>query len=262
MEYPGPIVNVAWLREHANDSGVRVIDARPLNQFLAGSFPGAAHLDTNQVRLGASSPEAIQRFVSAGGVAARQAGLNGGEIVVFVEEYSGTLAARGVWLLDAIGHRGGTMLDGGLKAWIEDDGELQRPAGDGTPGTFQEAINRDVIATAEDLLAGGEDGSLRILDTRADQEWLGGTVPAAQHCEWVRNLESNGTFRPLDKLKALYAEFGITGNRPVAAFCGSGFRAAHTYVVLKALGYNVANYAPSWGEWGRRSDLPIAPPTR
>lgn len=262
MEYPGPIVDVAWLRVHAADVDVRVIDARPLDHYLAGTFPGAAHLDTNQVRLASSAPEAIERFVAAGGEAARRAGLDGGEIVVFVEEFSGTLAARGVWLLDAIGHGGGVMLDGGLRAWIEDGGQLTRPVGATHAGTFHESINRSVIATAEDLLTGGEDGSVGILDTRADPEWLSGTIPAAQHCEWVRNLESDGKFRPLSELKALYAEFGITGDRVVAAFCGSGFRAAHTYVVLKALGYNAANYAPSWGEWGRRADLPIAPPAR
>jgi thiosulfate/3-mercaptopyruvate sulfurtransferase len=262
MDYPGPIVSVEWLRAHAGDAGVRVVDARPLNLYLAGSFPGAAQLDTNQVRLASSAPEAIERFVAAGGEAARRAGLNGGEVVVFVEEFSGTLAARGVWLLDAIGHGGGTMLDGGLRAWMEAGGQLTRPVGAVQPGAFQESINRRVIATAEDLLAGGEDGSLRIIDTRADQEWVGGTVPAAQHCEWVRNLESDGKFRPLAELQALYAELGITNDKPAAAFCGSGFRAAHTYVVLKALGYDVANYAPSWGEWGRRADLPIAPPAR
>jgi len=262
MDYPGPIVDVAWLRTHASDANVRVVDARSLDQYRAGTFPGAAHLDTNQVRLASSAPEAIERFVAAGGEAARRAGLNGGEIVVFVEEFSGTLAARGVWLLDAIGHGGGTMLDGGLRAWIEEGGQLTRPIVSVQPGTFQESINRRVIATAEDLIGGGEDGSLGIIDTRADQEWLGGTVPAARHCEWVRNLEADGKFRPLNELKQLYAESGITGDRPVATFCGSGFRAAHTYVVLKALGYNVANYAPSWGEWGRRTDLPIAPPAR
>jgi len=87
-------------------------------------------------------------------------------------------------------------------------------------------------------------------------------VPGSRHIEWVRNLESTGHFRPLEELRALYAENGIAGDKPVATFCGSGFRAAHTYVVLKALGYPTTNYAPSWGEWGRRSDLPIAPPTR
>lgn len=262
MVHPGPIVDTAWLREHAGDANVRVIDARPLDHYRAGSFPGAAHLDTNQIRLSVSTPEAIDRFVAAGGEAARQAGLNGGEIVVFVEEFSGTLAARGVWLLDAIGHGGGTMLDGGLRAWLEEGGEITHPSGAIAPGTFRESVNLPVIATAEELVAGGADGSLQIVDTRADQEWANGTVPAARHIEWVRNLESNGHFRPLDELRALYAESGITGAQPVAVFCGSGFRAAHTYVVMKALGYPTTNYAPSWGEWGRRSDLPIAPPTR
>jgi 3-mercaptopyruvate sulfurtransferase SseA len=56
----------------------------------------------------------------------------------------------------------------------------------------------------------------------------------------------------------MYAESGLTASEPVATYCAGGFRAANTYVVLKALGYTEPkNYAPSWGEWGQRPDTPV-----
>ena len=262
MSSPGPIVDVAWLRANLGQPGVVVIDARPVDHYLAGSIPGASHIDVNLLRIPYSTPEAVDAFVTAAGDAARKAGLNGDETVVFVEDFSGTLSARGVWLLDAIGHGGGAMLDGGLRAWLEDGGEIERPTARPNLGTFQPELNRSVTAMAEDLLAGGESGEMEIIDTRADQEWQSGTIPASLHVEWVRNLAPDGRFLPIENLRSLYAGIGITpASPPVATFCGSGFRAAHTYVVLKALGIQTTNYVPSWGEWSRRRDLPIAPPS-
>ncbi len=46
----------------------------------------------------------------------------------------------------------------------------------------------------------------------------------------------------------------------MVTFCASGYRAAHAYVALRALGVPAMNYAPSWNEWSRRGDLPIVRP--
>jgi thiosulfate/3-mercaptopyruvate sulfurtransferase len=63
----------------------------------------------------------------------------------------------------------------------------------------------------------------------------------------------------MEELESLYAHAGLEKETPVASYCAAGIRAANTYVVLKALGYDdVRNYAPSWGEWGTRPDTPVA----
>lgn len=260
----GSIVSVAWLRAHLDDPGVRVVDVRPFGQYAAGHIPGAINADLYALKLHSSDPEAIADFDDRVTRLLRGIGVRAGERVVFYEEITGTSAARGVWLLDYAGQRRGALLDGGLIAWVEVGGAITREIPESTAGDFELAPDRATLATADEVLAvarGQTAGAL--LDTRNDQEYAAGTIPGAVHLEWVRQLTPRGALRPPAALRTLYAAAGITPDpaKPVITYCASGYRAAHAYVVLRALGYPwVRNYAPSWGEWVRRPDLPVAAP--
>ncbi len=258
----GPVVSVAWLRDHLGDAGVRVIDARSAASYAAAHLPGALNLNLYALKVRRSDEAEVGRFIADAEAALRRLGVQSGERVVFYEDLAGASAARGVWLLDYLGHGGGAMLDGGLHAWVAADGPLTQDVPKPAPSDFRAVPDPTLFATADEIRAAIEAGaSPTLLDTRNEAEHTEGAIPGSVHVEWTHHLNPDGTLRSPTTLMRLYAEAGLPPepDHPVIAYCASGFRAAHAYVVLRALGYaNVANYAPSWGEWGRRPDLPVA----
>ena len=51
---------------------------------------------------------------------------------------------------------------------------------------------------------------------------------------------------------------GVTPDKEVIVYCQTHHRSAHTYWVLRYLGYpKVRGYAGSWSEWGNDLSLPI-----
>ncbi|MCB0114248.1 MAG: sulfurtransferase, partial [Caldilineaceae bacterium] len=52
---------------------------------------------------------------------------------------------------------------------------------------------------------------------------------------------------------------GVTGDKPITAYCRIGERSSHTWFALKyLLGYeDVRNYDGSWTEWGNAVGMPI-----
>lgn len=253
------IVSVDWLRNHFDDSRVRVVDVRPLPQYAAGHIPGALHSGVAAIKLTSSAPAAIAEFEQHISRELQRIGIVPEERVVFYEDVTGTAAARAVWLLDYAGQKGGALLDGGLVAWIEAGGQLSTEHVTAKPSDTDFTLDRSVLATADEIVVHLRNDSAVLLDTRADQEYDQSAIPGARHIEWINHLTPRGALRSPAEIRALYAAHGLTfpQSEPVITYCASGYRAAHSYVVLKALGQQaVTNYAPSWGEWGARVDLP------
>ena len=254
------------LKERLSDPNLCLIDTRPADEFAREHIPGSVHFDLFGLSLVDTRAAPLEAFMHMIHHVLELRGVSESKAVVFYEGNSGMRAARGVWFLEYFGHANAKMLDGGFKAWKAAEFPVTNEAVAAKAASFKINQRRDVLATVDDVLSSLNNQKFAILDTRTKAEHLGtqvraargGIIPGSIHIEWTDNLDPSGKFKSNEELKTMYQTAGITAGKEVISYCQGGYRAAHSYIALRMLGYpKVRNYIGSWKEWGDRLDLPI-----
>ena len=263
------LTTASELQRKLNAENLCIIDVRPAEDYANGHIPGATHFDLFGLSLIDTSEAPLKAFMFMIHHVLELRGVDESKEVVFYEDNSGMRAARGLWFLEFFGHPNVKMLDGGFRAWKAAGAPVTSDATPPKTAPFKIAERRDVLATTDDVLRSLGQKQIAILDTRSEGEYLGthvraargGAIPGAIHIEWTDNLAPDGKFKSNDELKAMYDKAGITPEKEVVSYCQGGYRAAHSYVALRLLGFpKVRNNIGSWKEWGDRADLPIEIP--
>lgn len=267
------LVTTDWLEENLGAEGIRIVEVS-VNPgvFERGHIPGAVnfvwHTDlVDTVRRDIATPDDFQRLL-------RTAGIDDDTTVILYGDTNNWFAAWGAWIFAVYGVEDVKLLDGGRALWEAEGRPLST-----TPASYAEgAINIGEPNTAlrahlADVLAASETGSHAIIDIRSPDEFSGaiiapegmketairaGHVPGAVNVPWVRAVDEQGRFKSADELRALYAEVGVDGSKPIITYCRIGERSSHTWFALtRILGYDVANYDGSWTEYGNAVGVPI-----
>jgi thiosulfate/3-mercaptopyruvate sulfurtransferase len=271
---PELLIEPSELRHILESEGAKrvlILDLRPPDAYAAGHIPGAIHLDLWGVSLIDTNEAPLNAFMWMIEHVLAVHGVDSDTPVIVYDEQSGVRAARAFWFLEYLGHPSTRMLDGGFGAWTRQGLPVTRDAAPAVQSNWTGMRRPSTLATWHDVQSAIGTRRTALLDTRTDGEYCGttirarrgGAIPGAVHIEWTRNLTPEGDFKPAQELRAMYEQAGITPDKEVISYCQGGYRAAHSYLALRLLGYpKVRSYVGSWKEWGDREDLPIEVPQK
>jgi thiosulfate/3-mercaptopyruvate sulfurtransferase len=265
-EYPNGnmLVEVDWLKQHLQDSTLRILDVRSSDPRLPmgyrmGHIPGAIALDPTR-EFYARTPhgrdvatsETIASALGSRGVT------NDSKIVIY-DEWTGQLAAMTYWVLRMIGHRDLHILHGGWAMWQKGGGIVTQDAPGFAAVEYRAERNENLRATAEWIQANDSRQDLLLLDVRSDGEYSMGHIPGAVNLSWDVVLDpQTQTFRDSATLRKQLELVGATPDKEIVAYCASGARSSHMFATLQLLGYpRIRNYNGSMMDWLQARGLPV-----
>ena len=181
-------------------------------------------------------------------------------------------ATRAALILSYAGVEDVRLLDGGYDAWVQSGrGIEEAPRVPHSVPSFgaEIPVRPDLIVDIDDakrILADRDGGALVSVRTwnehvgqvsgynyiqpagRIAGDVWGNCGTDAYHMQHYRNLDN--TMRPYPEIAANWADAGITPDKWVAFYCGTGWRASETWLYAYLMGWpRIAVYDGGWWEW-------------
>lgn len=264
-------VDSAWLAAHLADGSAIAVDTRTAQEYAQGHLPGAVSAYPYGAQA-VSTPAGDAQFRAYVMEYMTNLGITGDETAVFYAMKNETTDARGLWTADFAGYENVALLAGGLQHWLAEGRPVSQERDNvRQPVAFTPHWNDATFATADDAAAASDNPAVVLLDVRSKGEHTGsaqgqyagvnprlGRIPSSVWIEWTELSNADGTYKSPDEIRALLAAKGVTPEKEVITYCQGGGRAAHSYAALKSAGFgDVRHYVGSFGDYSRRTDLPI-----
>lgn len=252
-------------------------------EYAENHLPGALYLDTNRLEDPATwnrrSAEELEESLRALGIT------HDTTVILYGRDTEGhanekwpgrragqIAATRALAILRYAGVADVRLLDGGYDHWVRDGNPLETETRQPTPvDSFGSSIPQrpDLIVDideAKSILADPHGSAL--VSVRTWNEHIGNVSgynyigPAgriagdvwgncgtdAYHMQHYRTVDN--TMRPYPEIAENWAEAGITPDKRVAFYCGTGWRASETWFYAYLMGWeHIAVYDGGWFEW-------------
>ncbi len=271
------LVYAEWVKQFisGNKLGLFEVSYGGFEAYKTGHIPGAIHFDLAFIESpplwNISSDDELLKFLLAQGITYNSL------IVLYGRDTMA--AARAACILLYAGVNDVRILDGGFDAWLKAGYEVETRAQHPIP---VEDFGREIpdhpeyiidMDTAKAFLA---DDQALLVSVRSWDEYIGetsgydfiqpkGRIAGAvwghsgsdpHHMQDYRNPDH--TMRAYHEIESNWQKAGITPNKNIAFYCGTGWRASEAFYYAYLMGrQNIAIYDGGWLEWSQDSTNPV-----
>lgn len=258
-------VNATWLKENLPLANLVILDVRLQPDYEIDHIPGAISfpdaLSYQQKSAGGRivEPDVIQKLL-------RERGVKSSDFVVVYDDGNLIDASRVFWTLEVYGLKQVRVLDKGYAGWVGQGYAVTDAVPKIKPSEFVPSVDHRRIASKFSTQLATRNPHQVVVDARPAEAYTGktssaqrfGHIPTAINIPVHANIASDRdgqSLRGPEELQTIYQQ--LTTDKKVILYCEIGRVSATSYLALRELGYDVANYDASWREWGNDFDLPI-----
>ncbi|GAA0459232.1 sulfurtransferase [Alkalibacillus silvisoli] len=189
-------------------------------------------------------------------------GISDQSIVIAYDDHH-AFASRFAWMMKAIGHEEVYILNGGIKAWTDQEYPISVDATVTTPVATKQnwRYKHELVASQEYVQSQIENEQVALIDSRSYERFIGkvepidnkaGHIPSAKHFDWM-NLFIDAEFKSTKELQSHFKSLDMYDE--VIVYCGSGVTAAPNVIALWEADYNhVKLYVGSFSDWITNDD--------
>ncbi len=262
------ILEPSELQAVLGQANLLILDLGKSDTYQQAHVPGAISVAPADIQLGIKPAPGLLPTQQQLSILFSRLGLTQDTHVVVYDDDGGPWAGRMIWVLDSIGHKNYSFLNGGIHSWLAEQRPIESQANTAIATDYKvAAIDEGVSITQAQLLTAIEAESVQIWDARSHKEYTGekavskrgGHLPGAVSYEFSLALDTQNhlKLRDLDVIRTELAAIGINGEQTLVSHCQTHRRSGLTYVIAKALGWPMQAYAGSWAQWGNDPDTPI-----
>ena len=268
-------VDTTWLKAHANDEELMILDVQPnVHDYFKAHIPGAVYMNEGLLRVPLEGLPA--QYVPTEAIEAnfRRVGLEADRPVVV---YTGQGLFKGwgdgleqtmmAYTLARFGHTNIYVLDGGLEAWMANEGPISQVFPSVQTSRFGATVQQDYFVEYDTFRTIKDRANTILLDARPTEvyqgqgPWIkGGHIPGAVNVPWKFFMDDDNPrlLKPDGEIQAILDEHDITPEKTVICSCGTGREATNEFLLFKwYLGYpKVKIYEGSFTEWTSYAENP------
>ncbi len=273
------LVNVDWVNDvilgknpptyKGNKYIILEVSWGPPDDYDQGHIPGAIHLDTDEIE---SLP--LWNFVSDDKLEQvyKNLGINKDTLVI-VYGKSSSAAARVLIALMRAGVDDVRFLDGGWQAWADSGYQVETKTNNRVPVTdfgVKMPVHPEYVLSTDQLKEYLQQPNFVLASIRRWDEFIGkisgynyiepkGEIKGAVWGHHKSDLhDQEGKMRNYNQIVTMWNEWGITPDKKVAFYCGTGWRASEAWFYAYLMGWeDISLYDGGWFEWSMNPDNPV-----